>query len=209
MQLRECFMITALEGGGEQIVCKYCPDYNKTLQKFNPTKSRTHLTDHCPGVDDGLRQILLSNTQAAKANMKTEEGGMPALPGSKPKRGPNRKSVVVANRLSPTYLSFFADQTTSLDVTAPIENGQLILRLSFPDSLKLSFVADQNLTGAAAAVDGFMNMMPDATWAASLHSMTTEGTRAGPHCNWPLVAAGDGMTRAEKIEQLLKTMVMK
>lgn len=85
----------------------------------------------------------------------------------------------------------------------------MILRLSFPDSLKLSFVADQNLTGAAAAVDGFMNMMPDATWAASLHSMTTEGTRAGPHCNWPLVAAGDGMTRAEKIEQLLKTMVMK
>jgi len=114
MQLRECFMITALEGGGEQIVCKYCPDYNKTLQKFNPTKSRTHLTDHCPGVDDGLRQILLSNTQAAKASMKTEEGGMPALPGSKPKRGPNRKSVVVADRLSPTYLSFYADQTTSL-----------------------------------------------------------------------------------------------
>ena len=115
MQLRECFMITALEGGGEQIVCKYCPDYNKTLQKFNPTKSRTHLTDHCPGVDDGLRQILLSNTQAAKASMKTEEGGMPpALPGSKPKREPNRKNVVVADRLSPTYLSFYVDQTTSL-----------------------------------------------------------------------------------------------
>ena len=140
MQLRECFMITALEGGGEQIVCKYCPDYNKTLQKFNPTKSRTHLTDHCPGVDDGLRQILLSNTQAAKASMKTEEGGMPALPGSKPKRGPNRRSVgVVADRLSPTYLSFYADQTTSL-----VSTFHIICVFSAPYGVSLLFILKYN-----------------------------------------------------------------
>lgn len=94
------------------------------------------------------------------------------------------------------------------DVTAPIENGELLLRLSFPDQLKLNFVAEKNMQGAALAIDGFMNMT-DASWSASLCSMTIEGTRAGPHCQWLLNGPFDeGLTRAQKVEQLLKIMIM-
>lgn len=73
-RLRECFEITPLEGGGEKVSCKYCPDYQKTLRsKFNPTKSREHLTVHCPGVDDELKKLLLETSQKAKKEIKMSE----------------------------------------------------------------------------------------------------------------------------------------
>lgn len=64
------------------------------------------------------------------------------------------------------------------------------------------------MQGAALAIDGFMNMT-DASWSASLCSMTIESTRAGPHCQWLLNAPfEEGLTRAQKVEQLLKIMIM-
>lgn len=73
-RLRECFTITDEEGqgGGVKIVCKYCQDYVKVLQKFNPTKARTHLTTRCTGVDEALRKSLLDSTQAAKRTLQVE-----------------------------------------------------------------------------------------------------------------------------------------
>lgn len=78
-RLHECFTITPLEegqGGGVRIVCKYCQDYVKTLQKFNPTKARTHLTTQCTGVDEALRKILLDSAQQG---MKTNVGMGPSF----------------------------------------------------------------------------------------------------------------------------------
>lgn len=78
-RLHECFTITLLEegqGGGVRIVCKYCQDYVKTLQKFNPTKARTHLTTQCTGVDEALRKILLDSTQQG---MRTNVGMGPSF----------------------------------------------------------------------------------------------------------------------------------
>ena len=49
-----------------RIVCKYCQDYVKILQKINPTKARVHLTAQCTGVNEALRQTLLDSTQATK-----------------------------------------------------------------------------------------------------------------------------------------------
>jgi hypothetical protein len=49
-----------------KIVCKYCQDYMKILQKFNPTKARAHLTAHCTGVNEALRKTLLESTQGMK-----------------------------------------------------------------------------------------------------------------------------------------------
>lgn len=222
-RLRECFIITALEGGGENIVCKYCPDYNKTLQKFNPTKSRAHLTGGCTGVDEALRRVLLDTTQAAKRvssglqKQESDEGGAepsttqgaraePTPPRIRKTRGPR-------NRISPAYISFHTDNT-SLDVTAPIEHGESILRLAFPsDNLKLSFDAQTGTEAAAMCIDGFMNMKADASWTASMCSMTSEGTRAGPHCQWSLNPSASGtfkddLSRVQKVEKLLKTMTM-
>ena len=106
-RLRDCFTITPIEGGGESVVCKYCPAYAKTLQKFNPTKGRTHLTNQCPGVGEELRQILLETTQAAKRSpagaSAASDGAMPASNPAPPRRGKREKS-----RPSPAYISFHA-----------------------------------------------------------------------------------------------------
>eukprot|EP00571_Detonula_confervacea_P011809 CAMPEP_0172299246 /NCGR_PEP_ID=MMETSP1058-20130122/1600_1 /TAXON_ID=83371 /ORGANISM="Detonula confervacea, Strain CCMP 353" /LENGTH=253 /DNA_ID=CAMNT_0013008629 /DNA_START=63 /DNA_END=827 /DNA_ORIENTATION=+ len=222
-RLRDCFIITPIEGVGEKISCKYCPDYDKTNKKFNPTKSRAHLTDHCPGVDDALRQVLLESTQAARKSLnvvnrgqtaENYEAGVVAAPAAATGLSTNRKPKL-RNRPSPAYISFHTDDT-SLDVTAPIVNGDLIIRLTFPtDHLKLNFNAEKNdMEGAALCIDGFMNMKPDASWTASLCSMTSEGTRAGPHCQWSLNPSDisgtieGGTTRVQKVEKLLKVMVM-
>eukprot|EP00581_Thalassiosira_minuscula_P013661 CAMPEP_0183727260 /NCGR_PEP_ID=MMETSP0737-20130205/25265_1 /TAXON_ID=385413 /ORGANISM="Thalassiosira miniscula, Strain CCMP1093" /LENGTH=247 /DNA_ID=CAMNT_0025958853 /DNA_START=100 /DNA_END=843 /DNA_ORIENTATION=- len=210
-RLRECFIITPTESGGEKISCRHCPDYNKTLQKFNPTKAREHLTTQCPGVDDALRQILLSTTQAAKRVQNEADEVVNAVVASATTPRPRKYKGRYRN--SPAYISFHTDDT-SLDVTAPIENGEVILRLTFPtDNLKLSFHAEKNTEGAALCIDGFMNMRADASWTASMCSMTSEGTRAGPHCQWSLNpdANGsfeEGMTRVQKVAQVLKAMMM-
>lgn len=223
-RLRDCFTITPIEGGGENIVCNHCPDYRKTLQKFNPTKARSHLTDTCPGVDPELRQILLSTTQAAKKGRNLNQAGeadfdalgySPATAFSAPESASAAKPRKVARgryRPSPAYMSFHAGDT-SLDVTAPVENEVHLLRLAFPTNLKLNFVAETNIEGAAMCIEGFMNKSDDAVWSASLYSMTSEGTRSEPHCQWSLCpeASGsfeDGMMRVQKIQQLLKTLVV-
>lgn len=227
-RLRECFTITPLEGGGgERISCNHCSDYNKTLQKFNPTKGRSHLTDHCPGVDDELRQILLETTQAAKKSLggSSDTGaafaraapsvvvGAVGSPAAAAVASSKSRKIKTRNRPSPAYISFhMTGDDSSLNVTAPIENEVLVLRLSFPtDQLKLNFIAEKNMEGAALCIDGFMNMHPDSPWAASLYSTTNEGTRGGPHCRWSMSAdafGAGGMTRVQKVEQLLKIMIM-
>merc|ERR1712192_26643 len=194
--------------------------YNKTLQKFNPTKGRSHLTDHCPGVDDVLRQVLLVTTQAAKKSQggSSDAGaaivvgavGSPAAAAAVAS-SKNRK-IKSINRSSPAYISFnITGDDSCLNVTAPIENEVLVLRLSFPtDQLKLNYSV-KNMEGAALCIDGFMNMHPDSSWMASLYSTTMEGTRGGPHCRWSMSADAfgvGGMTRAQKVEQLLKIMTM-
>lgn len=225
-RLRECFIITPLEGGGEQISCRHCPDYNKTLQKFNPTKARAHLTDQCPGVDAALRQVLLDTTQAARKSLNeggegriseaaTPGAGAAATTGAMSASGSSKgRKPKGRNRPSPAYISIHTDDT-SLDVTAPVVDGELLLRLSFPtDQLKLNFNAQDNMEGAALCIDGFMNMRADASWTASMCSMTIEGTRAGPHCQWsmnPDQISGEfegGITRAQKVGKILKTLVL-
>lgn len=214
-RLRDCFDIVPAEGGGEKISCKYCPDYNKTLQKFNPTKARSHLTDICPGVDDVLRKILLHSTQAAKRESLTDDPSSttPGVPTNAAPKGTYSKKKG-RSRPTPAYLSIHTTET-KMDVTAPMENGDLIIRLSFPTNLKLNFNAEKNLEGAALCIDGFMNMSADASWVASLVSMTEENTLAGPHCQWSLSpedASGtsflEGTTRVHKVQQLLKTLIM-
>ena len=56
-------------------------------------------------------------------------------------------------------------------------------------------------------------MKPDASWTASLCSMTSEGMRAGPHCQWLLNPDISGVfegeiTQVQKVEKLLKVMIM-
>ncbi len=63
------------------------------------------------------------------------------------------------------------------------------------------------MEGAALCIDGFMNMHPNAPWTSSLCSMTIEGTRAGPHCQWSLNEL-EGVLRVEKVKELLKVMIM-
>ena len=77
-RLHECFAITQEEGqgGGVRIVCKYCQDYVKILQKFNPTKARVHLTTQCTGVDEALKKTLLDSSQAAKRTSQTSDCGV-------------------------------------------------------------------------------------------------------------------------------------
>lgn len=116
-RLRDCFIITPAEGGGENIICKFCPDYNKTLQKFNPTKSRVHLTAQCTGVDDTLRQILLETTQAAKKLSGLQNNVEGAVEAAGPRtiktEGPKSKRTKGGrNRMSPAYISFHTDDTS-------------------------------------------------------------------------------------------------
>ena len=69
--LRNCFTIVPLPAGeGESITCNYCTHYAKTLRIFNPTKARYHLTQHCLGIDEGLRSVLLNSSQASKKRNK-------------------------------------------------------------------------------------------------------------------------------------------
>lgn len=208
-RLRECFTITPLETGQERICCKYCPDYDKTWQKFNPTIARTHLTEHCPGVDDTLRQVLLDSRQGAKRSHDEGSGHDIKAPSNTPKS----KKPKGRYRLSPAYISIHTADT-NMDITAPIENGELIIRLSFPTNLKLNFSADKNLEGAALCIDGFMNMRPDDVWTASLFSISSENTPSGPHCQWrlnPDDTSGTfegGMTRVQYVKMVLKTLVL-
>ena len=126
-RLRDCFTITPIEEGGEDIVCKHCEDYHKILQKFNPTKGRQHLTDYCPGVDDTLRQVLLESTQAAKKVKLQYEivseavealGAVPATPGASAANTPGRnRKTRGRSRPSPAYISFHTG-TTSLVSTS-------------------------------------------------------------------------------------------
>ena len=87
----------------------------------------------------------------------------------------------------------------------------LLIRISFSDQFKLNFVAEDNTEGAALCVEGFMNVNPLAPWSASLCSMTVEGTRAGPHCQWSLnpETFEEQMTRVKKVEQLMKVLLTK
>jgi hypothetical protein len=99
------------------------------------------------------------------------------------------------------------------DVTSSLQNGDLILTLTFPietateQQLKLNFIAELNSEGAALCIDGFMNMRPEASWTAYL--MSGEVSRGGrPYCQWSL-NYGDfdvDMSRTQRVEQLLKAM---
>ena len=113
-----------------------------------------------------------------------------------------------------TSASFFLDLLhRHQEVSASLQNGDLILTLTFPaeqtmNQLKLNFIAGRNSEGAALCIDGFMNMRPEASWTAFLYSMTRDGTRDGPYCQWSL-NYGEfevDMTRVQKVEQLLKVM---
>ena len=62
---------------------------------------------------------------------------------------------------------------------------------------------------------GFMNTRSDddASWMASMWSMSSEGTRAGPHCQWSLNPDDNGefeggVTRAQMVEKILKTLIV-
>jgi len=86
-----------------------------------------------------------------------------------------------------------------------------MLCLVFPtNELQLNFDAYKNSEGAAVSIDGWMNMVADASWTAEMYSMTSEGKREGPHCRWPLgtESTEKGMARVNKIQQILKTMTM-
>ena len=53
----------------------------------------------------------------------------------------------------------------------------------------------------------------DASWMASMWSMSSEGTRAGPHCQWSLNPDDNGefeggVTRAQMVEKILKTLIV-
>ena len=106
-RLRDCFEIESVENG-EKISCRYCPDFNKTLQKFNPTKARFHLTNHCPGVDDVLRKALLESTQKAKKESVEAGEVMAAMSGVSAAKHKS-KGFKPLNRPSPAYLSFHTD----------------------------------------------------------------------------------------------------
>ncbi|KAL3769584.1 hypothetical protein ACHAWU_005536 [Discostella pseudostelligera] len=232
-RLRECFTITDEEGqgGGVKIVCKYCQDYVKVLQKFNPTKARTHLTTRCTGVDEALRKSLLGSTQAAKRTLQVEAvadqvGVVPSasivgtstttesLESTTTTSRTNKASVT--RRPSPAILSFHPGGNVVdefLEVSASLQNGDLILTLTFPaeqtmNQLKLNFIAERNSEGAALCIDGFMNMRHEASWTAFLYSLTRDGTRDGPYCQWSLNYGEfeEDMTRVQKVEQLLKVM---
>ncbi len=103
----------------------------------------------------------------------------------------------------------------------------LIYRVSFPDGgPRLGFAAESNAPGAAWCIDGYMNTRPGGTWVASLRSSATAagdgdgdgGTRSTgldrpTHCRWSLDPAdlegGATTTRVQRVEQLLRIMIVK
>ncbi|KAL7506079.1 hypothetical protein ACHAXN_003427 [Cyclotella atomus] len=65
--LRGCFEITPIpEEDSTSVICRYCNEYSKIIKRFNPTKARTHLVMHCPGVGDTMRRVLLEGSQEYK-----------------------------------------------------------------------------------------------------------------------------------------------
>ena len=127
-RLHECFIVTPVVmkddtnqqggGGGVKIVCKYCHDYVKVLQKFNPTKAREHLTTRCTGVDEALKIALLDSTQSAVKKRSTVNINAAAAP---------------ADQLRVVPSSSFLASTTMDKVCRP------------PSSAILSFYPDNNV----------------------------------------------------------------
>jgi len=126
-RLHECFIVTPVMkddtdqqggGGGVKIVCKYCHDYVKVLQKFNPTKAREHLTARCTGVDEALKIALLDSTQSAVKKRSTVNINAAAAP---------------ADQLRVVPSSSFLASTTMDKVCRP------------PSSAILSFYPDNNV----------------------------------------------------------------
>ena len=126
-RLHECFIVTPVlkddtdqqgGGGGVKIVCKYCHDYVKVLQKFNPTKAREHLTARCTGVDEALKIALLDSTQSAVKKRSTVNINAAAAP---------------ADQLRVVPSSSFLASTTMDKVCRP------------PSSAILSFYPDNNV----------------------------------------------------------------
>lgn len=63
------YIIKDLPCGGVSVACRYCQLYNKkNLQKFNPSKARSHSINQCDGIDDAMRKRLQRGTQSAKRN---------------------------------------------------------------------------------------------------------------------------------------------
>ena len=140
-RLRECFTITDEEGqgGGVKIVCKYCQDYVKVLQKFNPTKARTHLTTRCTGVDEALRKSLLDSTQAAKRTLQVEAVGTSTttepLESTTTTSRTNKASVT--RRPSPAILSFHPGGNVVDEFLVRYTSYHAIMIIANVESIKL------------------------------------------------------------------------
>ena len=111
-RLRDCFEIYPVDGGFDRIVCRYCTEYTKVLQKFNPTKARKHLTENCRGTDEALIRVLISSTQAARKSL---QGGDAASDGVGraalvPSDAATKKRMLKDhNRKCPVHLTFHTD----------------------------------------------------------------------------------------------------
>ena len=124
-RLHECFIVTPVMkddtdqqggGGGVKIVCKYCHDYVKVLQKFNPTKAREHLTARCTGVDEALKIALLDSTQSAVKKRSTVNINAAAAPADQLLRVVPSSSFLASTTMdkvcrppSSAILSFYPD----------------------------------------------------------------------------------------------------
>ena len=137
--LRGCFDITPLESGHENIVCKYCTMYNKTVMKFNSTKARSHLVNSCQGIDEDLKQILAETSQTQQNARKDQasaapNGQAPPLPSIARFRKEDVISVnqrllnAIAARDFDTYNELCADDITAFE---PESRGMLVQGLEF------------------------------------------------------------------------------
>jgi hypothetical protein len=63
------FTIVQLSNGNVSVTCNHCPHYTKpSVQKFNPTKGRIHLTGQCRGIGIDTKRALLRGTQRNRRN---------------------------------------------------------------------------------------------------------------------------------------------